>query len=123
MIRKLGSVKLIIVVARDETVKRLKGILRNPEKIRQKVLQENFPEARVVLGDLKDPMKIVGKYKPGLICMGYDQDSFDHLLEKEFPEIEVKRIGAYMPEKYKSSIVMKRGKCSCHIKGVVSPRD
>lgn len=95
--------KLIIVVARDLTVKQLKGVLRNPEQIRKKVLEQAFPNAVVVLGDEKDPMKVVRKYRPSLVCLGYDQVGFSEELRKKYPEIRIERIKAYQPEKYKSS--------------------
>lgn len=95
--------KLIIVVARDSTVKRLKGVLRNPELVRKKVLDQAFPDATVVLGDEQDPMKVVRKYQPSLVCLGYDQIGFSEQLMRKFPEIKIERIAAYQPEKYKSS--------------------
>ncbi len=99
--RKKGDV--IIVVARDKTVLRLKGVLRNKEDLRKRVLEEAFPEAKVVLGDEKDPMKVVRTWKPDLVCLGYDQVGFSEELKKKFPEIPIERIEAFKPEKYKSS--------------------
>lgn len=100
---QLPASKFIIVVARDSTVKQLKGVLRNPEQIRKKVLEQAFPDALVVLGDENDPMKVVRKYRPSLVCLGYDQVGFSEQLQKKYPEIRIERISAYQPEKYKSS--------------------
>ncbi len=97
--------ELIIVVARDRTVKRIKPVLHNSEEVRKKVLKEAFPEAKVVLGDEEDPMKVVRTWKPDLVCLGYDQVGFSEELRKKFPEIPIERIGAFKPEKYKSSLV------------------
>lgn len=94
---------IVIVVARDVTVRRLKDFLKNSEEDRLRVLSDYFPEATVVLGDEEDVMKVVREYMPGTVCFGYDQNSFGNELEENFPEIEVLRIGAHEPEKYKSS--------------------
>lgn len=95
--------ELVIVIARDVTVKRIKPLLRNPENVRMKAVQEAFPEAKVVLGDELDPMRVVRNFKPSLVCLGYDQIGFSEELQKNFPEITIERIAAFEPEKYKSS--------------------
>lgn len=98
----LGS-ELVIVIARDETVKRLKPLLRNPEEVRLQAVQRAFPEAKVVLGDEQDPMKVVREYQPDLVCLGYDQIGFSEQLQRDFPQIPVERIQPFEPERYKSS--------------------
>lgn len=100
-----GELQLVIVIARDETVKRIKPVLRNDETTRQRVVHEQFPEAEVVLGDLEDPMKVIQEYRPALVCLGYDQIGFSERLQEEYPEIQVERIEAHFPEKYKSSLM------------------
>jgi len=94
---------IVIVVARDKTVKSIKNFLRNVEQDRMHVLVERYPEALVVLGDEEDQMKVLRDYKPSMVCFGYDQNSFTELFEASFPEIEVRRIEAHEPNKYKSS--------------------
>lgn len=94
---------LIIVVARDATVLRFKDKVRHSEKERVKVLQEAFPQAKVLLGDLEDPMALVRLHRPEKVCLGYDQVGFSQQLVKEFPEIAIKRLQPFYPEKYKSS--------------------
>ncbi len=95
--------ELVLVVARDETVKKIKPLLRNSESLRKAVLEQEFPDIQVVLGDLEDPMRVVREYSPEMVCLGYDQIGFSERLMKEFPEIRVERIEAFHPEKYKSS--------------------
>lgn len=102
--RKRGK-DLIIVVARDATVKRLKAVLRNPERVRQKILKDAFPKETVVLGDEKDPMTAVRKNRPSLVCLGYDQVGFSKILREQFSEIKIERLRAFHPEKYKSSMI------------------
>jgi cytidyltransferase-like protein len=96
---------LVIVIARDKTVKSIKPLLRNDELMRQRVVQEQFPEANVVLGDLNDPMKVIQEHRPVLVCLGYDQIGFSGRLQAEYPEVKIERIEAHFPEKFKSSIV------------------
>lgn len=100
--------ELVIVVARDETVRKIKPSLRTPEEIRKKILEEAFPKAIVVLGDTRDYLKVVREYRPDLVCLGYDQIGFSKELEKAFPELPRERIRAFHPECYKSSLVLKK---------------
>jgi cytidyltransferase-like protein len=100
--QKKGS-ELVIVVARDVTVKKIKQLLRNSEQVRLKVLQEAFPDLTIVLGDEQDQMKVIREYRPEMVCLGYDQVGFSAELMKSFPEIQIERLEAYEPEKYKSS--------------------
>ena len=95
--------ELVVVIARDVTVKKIKPLLRNAEAARMKVVQEQFPEAHVVLGDELDHMKVIREYRPELVCLGYDQIGFSERLMEEFPEIRIERLESHMPEKYKSS--------------------
>jgi len=95
--------ELIVVVARDVTVKKIKSALRNPESVRLKVLQETFSEVTIVLGDEVDQMKVIREYRPELVCLGYDQIGFSEQLMESFPEIRIERLKAFEPEKYKSS--------------------
>ncbi|MBW2995922.1 adenylyltransferase/cytidyltransferase family protein [Candidatus Woesearchaeota archaeon] len=91
--RKYGDF-LIAVIARDKTVKKLRGRLpRNNEKKRVKEVNKYADKA--VLGYVYDKMKVVKKYKPDVICLGYDQDS--NGLKK------FKRMKAYKAHKYKTS--------------------
>ena len=90
----------IIVVARDKTVKKVKGKYpRNNEKKRANALKKYAD--KVVLGYLKDKYKIIKKLKPDMICLGYDQKTFIKDLKKL--NIKIKRLKPYKPHKYKSS--------------------
>ena len=63
---------LIVVVARDKNVLKLKGKKpKNNEKIRLKRIKKMVDKA--VLGYVSDRFKIVEKEKPAVICFGYDQ--------------------------------------------------
>ena len=117
--RKLGCY-LVAVVARDITVKKVKGNLpKFSEQERLKELQKVEIVNEVRLGNRgNDPYKIIEEIKPDIICLGYDQIAFINNLEKEIEKflpagrqvklkIEIVRLKPYMPKKYKSSILNK----------------
>ncbi|MBI3290707.1 adenylyltransferase/cytidyltransferase family protein [Candidatus Falkowbacteria bacterium] len=95
---------LIVVVARDQNVKKIKGHLpeRNEEQRLKEIKKENLV-AKAVLGHPNNPYKVIADEKPDVICLGYDQDSYDRYLKEIFPDIEATRLKPYKPEIYKSS--------------------
>jgi len=103
--KKFGD-ELIVVVARDENVRKIKGRLPNLgeaerlEKVNQEIKRSRD---QAILGSLGDPYQVIRKYKPDVICLGYDQDSFSDNLEKKFPDIKIVRLKSYKPSIYKSS--------------------
>lgn len=107
--KKLGS-KLVVVVARDETVDKVKGRfprIREQERMQEVIANAFVDEAR--LGHKGDKYKVIEETNPDVICLGYDQRSFtDELgaeLEKRGLKPSIVRLEAYKPEKYKSSLI------------------
>ena len=106
--KKYGG--LIVVIARDKTVRQVKGKLpRHTEKQRlTAVLGLNLAD-RAVLGSLKDKYAAIRKYRPGIIALGYDQLYFTEQLTAELKKLKLKakiiRLKPYKPEKYKTSII------------------
>lgn len=99
--RKYGDY-LVVVVARDRIVLRVKGHLpEKNEKIRLKEVRKIADEAR--LGYLKNPFKIINEIKPNIICLGYDQKFFVDELYKL--GIKIIRLKPYKKTKYHSSIL------------------
>lgn len=107
-----GGVELIAVVARDKNVLRIKGrAAQENEKMRLKkvraALKSNVFRARAVLGALKNQWTVLKKYRPAVICLGYDQKVDLARLKREMakscPGCKIKRMKAHHPEKYKSS--------------------
>ncbi len=102
---------LVVVVARDETVKQVKEQKpTNNEQKRKEVIQRSGLADEVVLGNLEDKYAVIEKYKPDVICLGYDQDFFiDKLKEKleefKMEETRIFRLEPFESEKYKSSIL------------------
>ena len=70
--KKLGD-SLIVVVATDSTVRRLKHEPVNPEKTRLNLIKELKIVDKAYLGHEDDMYTIVEKIKPNIIALGYDQ--------------------------------------------------
>ena len=105
--RKYGDY-LIVVVGRDKTVKKIKGRPpKHSEKIRFKKIKKVKLIDKVILGYLKNPYKIIQKYKPDIICLGYDQNSFVGGLLGALKRYKIKskilRLKPFKSEIYKSS--------------------
>jgi FAD synthetase len=92
--KSLGD-ELIVIVARDETVKKLKGrkpII--PEEQRREMVEALKPVDKAVLGSLKNKLDPILKLKPDIIVLGPDQTTFDEETLKQelakynlYPEI------------------------------------
>lgn len=81
--KKFGD-KLIVVVARDTTVEKVKGKLPlhdEQERLRQVSSLDVVDKA--VLGKEGDKYAIIEEIRPAVICIGYDQDSFTNNLQEE----------------------------------------
>lgn len=109
--RKYGDY-LVVVVARDKTVKKLKNHLPHKnenERLRDLMGCSLINEA--IIGGKKNPYKIIKKIKPDIICLGYDQTHFIDDLSGELKKIKLKtkilRLKPYKPRKYHSSIINK----------------
>ena len=105
--REFGNF-LIAVIARDKTVLKIKGRLpKNNEKKRLKNLKNNNLIDKAVLGGLKDKYEIIKKFRPDVICLGYDQKTFTEGLKNKIKDfglkIKIVRLKSYKPEIYKSS--------------------
>ncbi|MBT4277546.1 adenylyltransferase/cytidyltransferase family protein [Candidatus Falkowbacteria bacterium] len=103
--------ELIVVVARDKTVKKIKGKLpRLKEEERQKEIIKSKLTEKVTLGRLNNKYKLIKYYKPDVICLGYDQSCFTENLSEKLKALgllntKIVRLKAYKPEKYKSSLL------------------
>lgn len=106
---KKYTMPIIVVVAQDSTILKIKGRLpKYSTKERVKHLKNLFPEAIITLGDVKQgTWSAIKKYKPGIILVGYDQHSLKNALLEIQPSFRftIQQLEAYFPEKYKSSIL------------------
>ncbi|MDP2703879.1 MAG: adenylyltransferase/cytidyltransferase family protein [bacterium] len=102
---------LIVAVAKDEVVEKLKG--HKPTKDlgqRTKDLRNTGFVDEVIEGDLDlGSWGVIGKVKPNVIALGYDQGGLKEALlgyiREKGLEIQVKVMEAYRPEKYHSSLL------------------
>ena len=101
---------LIVVAARDENILKFKST--NPK------YDENYRLGEVkklgfvdeaVLGNKEDVFKVLEKFKPDVICLGYDQKSgnLEEELKKRGLKAEIVRAKSFNPEIYKSSKLKK----------------
>jgi len=114
--KKLGGPgsKLVVIIARDETVRRLKG--RRPvipEDQRRAVVEalKMVDEALLGYEDL-DMTSVIEKVKPDIIAIGHDQDDIEEMarrvVEEKGLDIEIVRIGRFGPSDLNSSSKIKR---------------
>lgn len=112
--KKHGN-ELVVIVARDETVKKIKG--QDPlydEDQRKEAVEYLGIADKVSLGNRVDKYGVVRRFSPDIIALGYDQkhfvDGLSRIIEKLEKKPKIVRIKAYKPKKYKSSILKKRVK-------------
>jgi len=106
--RKHGRVTVII--ARDETVTKLKG--RSPlenEQTRQKQVAARPEVHEAILGDLQNHMAFLDHVTPDVICLGYDQKFNVEKLNQELAtrnlQPEIIRLKPYRQHQYKTSLL------------------
>lgn len=111
--RRYGD-RLAVVVARDVTVRRVKGhdpVFSEAERLRR--VQSEIAVDDAVLGNVGDVYRVVEDIRPDVICLGYDQHVFADRLPEELEERgltpRIVRLGAYKPDVYKSSLLHKKG--------------
>lgn len=109
--RKFGDY-LLVVVARDKTVREVKGHSpRHNEKTRASLLKKTGLAEKIILGNLNNKYAAIKKYKPDIIALGYDQKYFtDDLKNKlkklKLGKIKIIRLKSYKPSIYKTSIII-----------------
>ena len=103
---------LVVVVARDETVERMKGRKPlNDEISRLKIVKCLRMVDVALLGDEKNQYKIVEKVKPDVIALGYDQKHSEDEVKREVERlglnVEVVRLKNVVPNVKTSSLLLK----------------
>jgi FAD synthetase len=105
--KKLGD-HLTVIIARDQTVKEVKGFHpHDSEEIRLKNVENSQLANTVILGSISDKYQVLLDHKPNIIALGYDQQAFTENLKQFIINndltIQIVRLESYFPEKYKSS--------------------
>lgn len=101
---------LIVIVARDKTVKKIKGKLPDfSEKERVKIIKQSSIADKVVLGEYRNKYEVIRRFKPNIIALGYDQFAFTFGLAKFLIDHEmdtkIVRLNPYKPAVYKTSLL------------------
>jgi len=114
--KKLGgkNAELIVIVARDSTVKKRKGRKTvMPEDQRRSLVEALKVVDEAILGcEDFDMIKVVEKTKPDIIAVGHDQSDIEREVRKALAEkgiaIEVVRVGRFGKDELNSSSEIKR---------------
>jgi FAD synthetase len=126
--KELGEY-LIVVISRDKTVRQIKGHApAHSEHKRAAAIRKTGIADKVLLGYHDDKHKVLLKYRPEVIALGYDQFVFTQMLRKTLIDNKmdtvIKRIDSYFPQVYKSSIIKREmEKIGCltpHIKTIAA---
>lgn len=104
---------LIVSVARDINVKKVKGSLPFLGEIKRAESVKLCKDVDlVVLGAIRNTLQHIQKHKPHIIALGYDQKEYVENLQKKLQKkginVEICRLKAYMPHVYKSSIIKQK---------------
>ncbi len=104
---------LIVSVARDVNVKRIKGFKpKHNEKKRFKKVKKCPLVDKVVLGDKTSHLPHILKEKPAIIALGYDQIEYTgnlgNNLAKRGQKVKIRRLKPYKPKIFKSSFYVDR---------------
>lgn len=109
--KKRGG-ELIAVVARDSAARTLKK--KTPRRVqaaRAAALRRSGLADRVALGDKKQGTYcVIARWKPDIVCLGYDQHALAADLKKRMPDIRLVRLKAHQPEKFKTSLLKHKKK-------------
>ena len=102
--KELGG-ELIVIVARDDNVQKLKGLKPENEQYRKVNLEKTGIPDKVVLGNLnKEPLSILKELIPDIVALGYDQRVSEQDIKAILPDCEVVRLKPFHPDLFKSSL-------------------
>ncbi len=94
--KKLGD-ELVVVVARDQTARRLKHEPYVPELLRREMVEALKPVDRAILGSTTDIYQTVVDVRPDIIALGYNQVWNEREVEAECARrgvpVKVVRVG------------------------------
>ncbi|PJA88107.1 MAG: hypothetical protein CO140_00665, partial [Candidatus Moranbacteria bacterium CG_4_9_14_3_um_filter_40_7] len=83
----------------------------NSEQKRKRILENSRLADKVILGSLGDKYAVIKKYRPDIICLGYDQNAFvdklkDKLRQFGLEKTRIEKLKPFYPKKYKSSLLV-----------------
>lgn len=126
--KALGD-ELVVVVARDDTVRKIKG--KKPMYSERKRLRDVSNCASVdkaLLGYPDDKYKVIRKIRPHILALGYDQFVFTYGLTQLFIQegmnTKIVRLAAFEPQTFKSSLIQKSlSSHACDLPTAISSED
>lgn len=103
------NARLIVVVARDKTIEKMKGrppVL--PEDQRRAIVEALKPVDKAILGhEVFDMAKMLKDIKPNIVAVGYDQteieDEVKKIISREGLEVKVVRMDKFLASDLDSS--------------------
>jgi FAD synthetase len=108
------NAKLVVIVARDETVQKRKSVKPvMPEEHRRALVESLKVVDEAILGfEELDIRAVIEDMKPNVIAVGYDQNGIEEQVRKvvsqqKFP-VQIKKIGKFGKDELDSSIKIKR---------------
>ncbi len=91
--------ELVVVVAHDDTVRKLKHEPITPAEMRCELIASLKPVTKAVVGDPNDHFKVVEELRPDIVVLGFDQESDPDTIVSKAAErgltIKVERLGKY----------------------------
>jgi len=108
------NAKLVVIVAKDKTVEKLKGSRPViPEDQRRALVESLKVVDEAILGyENMDLLKVIEKVKPDVIALGYDEEKIENKLRRLIAErnlnIKVVRIGKFEEKGLVSSSKIKK---------------
>ncbi|MCF6276527.1 MAG: FAD synthase [Candidatus Magasanikbacteria bacterium] len=111
--KKLGNY-LIVVIARDKNVEKIKKSRCFHTENERKEIMENIKLVdKVVFGSKKYVYKVILEQKPNIIALGYDQKMFvnnlEGYLEKESINSKIVRLKSFKEKRLKTHLIKKYG--------------
>lgn len=109
-----SNAKLVVIVARDSTVERLKGVKPVISENQRRALIEALKPVDIALLGYEDLdyVRVIEKVKPDIIVVGHDQRAIEEDVKKAIArqklKIDVERIGKFEAEALNSSSKIKR---------------
>jgi FAD synthetase len=105
---------LIVSIARDENVFKIKGEYPNlKERTRASLVRKCALVDQVVLSGVKDHIAHITKVHPDIIALGYDQKAYVKNLKKDLKNkgilVKVVRLKSFKPKIYKNHLLKMKG--------------
>lgn len=110
--KKMGD-KLVVIVAKDSVVERLKNKTSRYNVKERVVALKMFGSADDVRegDDTLGSWNIISRIKPQFIAVGYDQEELEFevaaFIVESGLDIKIRKVAAFEPERYKSSLINK----------------